>query len=117
MELGAILEAFGESDFEETLEDFGSNLEDRLGGITEDIATRECDVSHVVESTHHTVVGTSLSCPGQHGDIITLVAPEISKFTLMTYQSIPVPPATIGLSYLIGDAASSAATEWQMHNL
>ena len=36
--LETIGEAFGESNFESTLEAFGENLEDRLGSITEDIA-------------------------------------------------------------------------------
>ncbi len=111
MELGAIVEAFGESDFEETLEDFGSNLEDRLGGITEDIAYQNAMFHMWWSPTHHTVVGTSLVVQDNMETWYTLVGPEISEVYSDDDVSVDTgaAPATIGLNYLIGDAASSAA--------
>ena len=110
MELGAIVEAFGESDFEETLEDFGSNLEDRLGGITEDIAYQNAMFHMWWSPTHHTVVGTSLVVQDNMETWYTLVGPEISEvYSDDVSVDTGAAPATIGLNYLIGDAASSAA--------
>ena len=112
MELGAILEAFGESDFEETLEDFGSNLEDRLGGITEDIAYTDAQFMMWWSPTHHTVVGTSLVVQDNMETWYTLVGPEISEvYSDDISVDTGAAPATIGLNYLIGNAASSAAVE------
>ena len=114
MELGAILEAFGESDFEDTLEDFGSNLEDRLGGITEDIAYTDSLFIMWWSPTHHTVVGTSLVVQDNMETWYTLVGPQISEvYTDEVTVDTGAAPATIGLNYLIGDAASSAAVEME----
>ena len=110
MELGAILEAFGESDFEETLENFGSNLEDRLGGISEDIAYTDVEFMMWWSPTHHTVVGTSLVVQDNMETWYTLVGPQISEvYTDEVSVDTGAAPTTIGLNYLIGDAASSAA--------
>ncbi len=112
MELGTILEAFGESDFEDTLEDFGSNLEDRLGGITEDIAYTDAQFMMWWSPTHHTVVGTSLVVQDNMETWYTLVGPQVSEvYSDEVSVNTGAPPVTIGLNYLIGDAASSAAVE------
>ncbi|CAI8195229.1 MAG: Uncharacterised protein [Methanobacteriota archaeon] len=112
MELGAILEAFGESDFEETLEDFGSNLEDRLGDITEDIAYTDAQFMMWWSPSHHTVVGASLVVADNMDTWYTLVGPQISEvYSDEVSVNTGAPPVTIGLNYLIGGAASSAATD------
>jgi len=112
MELGAILEAFGESDFEDTLEDFGSNLEDRLGDITEDIAYTDAQFMMWWSPSHHTVVGASLVVADNMDTWYTLVGPQISEvYSDEVSVNTGAPPVSIGLNYLIGDAASSAATD------
>lgn len=112
MELGAILEAFGESDFEETLEDFGSNLEDRLGDITEDIAYTDAQFMMWWSPSHHTVVGASLVVADNMDTWYTLVGPQISEvYSDEVSVNTGAPPVSIGLNYLIGGAASSAATD------
>ena len=112
MELGAILEAFGESDFEDTLEDFGSNLEDRLGDITEDIAYTDAQFMMWWSPSHHTVVGASLVVADNMDTWYTLVGPQISEvYSDEVSVNTGAPPVSIGLNYLIGGAASSAATD------
>ena len=112
MELGAILEAFDESDFEDTLEDFGSNLEDRLGDITEDIAYTDAQFMMWWSPSHHTVVGASLVVADNMDTWYTLVGPQISEvYSDEVSVNTGAPPVSIGLNYLIGGAASSAATD------
>ncbi len=112
MELGAIVEAFGESDFEDTLEDFGSNLEDRLGDITEDIAYTDAQFMMWWSPSHHTVVGASLVVADNMDTWYTLVGPQISEvYSDEVSVNTGAPPVSIGLNYLIGGAASSAATD------
>lgn len=108
--LGTIGEAFGESNFESTLEAFGENLEDRLGSITEDIAYTNANFAMLWSPTHHTVVGVALGVSDNMDTWYTLVGPEVVEIYDDEINYSPsTPPATIGLTYYIGSAAEEAA--------
>ena len=109
-ELQTIGEAFGESNFESTLEAFGENLEDRLGSITEDIAYTDANFVMLWSPTHHTVVGVALGVSDNMDTWYTLVGPEVVEMYDDEINYSPsTPPATIGLTYYIGSAAEEAA--------
>jgi len=109
-ELQTIGEAFGESNFESTLEAFGENLEDRLGSITEDIAYTDANFAMLWSPTHHTVVGVALGVSDNMDTWYTLVGPEVVEvYDDEINYSPSTPPATIGLTYYIGSAAEEAA--------
>jgi len=109
-ELQTIGEAFGESNFESTLEAFGENLEDRLGSITEDIAYTNANFAMLWSPTHHTVVGVALGVSDNMDTWYTLVGPEVVEMYNDDINYSPsTPPATIGLNYYIGSAAEEAA--------
>lgn len=108
--LETIGEAFGESNFESTLEAFGENLEDRLGSITEDIAYTGANFVMLWSPSHHTVVGVSLAVSDNMDTWYTLVGPEVVEMYNDEINYSPsTPPATIGLTYYIGSAAEEAA--------
>ena len=108
--LQTIGEAFGESNFESTLEAFGENLEDRLGSITEDIAYTGANFAMLWSPTHHTVVGVALGVSDNMDTWYTLVGPEVVAIYDDDINYSPsTPPATIGLTYYIGSAAEEAA--------
>lgn len=108
--LQTIGEAFGESNFESTLEAFGENLEDRLGSITEDIAYTGANFVMLWSPSHHTVVGVSLAVSDNMDTWYTLVGPEVVEMYNDEINYSPsTPPATIGLTYYIGSAAEEAA--------
>lgn len=109
-ELQTIGEAFGESNFESTLEAFGENLEDRLGSITEDIAYTDANFAMLWSPTHHTVVGVALGVSDNMDTWYTLVGPEVVEMYDDEINYSPsTPSATIGLTYYIGSAAEEAA--------
>ncbi len=109
-ELQTIGEAFGESNFESTLEAFGENLEDRLGSITDDIAYTNANFAMLWSPTHHTVVGVALGVSDNMDTWYTLVGPEVVEMYNDEINYSPsTPPATIGLNYYIGSAAEEAA--------
>jgi hypothetical protein len=108
--LETIGEAFGESNFEATLEAFGENLEDRLGSITEDIAYTDANFVMLWSPSHHTVVGAALVVSDNMDTWYTLVGPEVVEvYDDEINYSPSTPPATIGLTYYIGSAAEEAA--------
>ena len=108
--LQTIGEAFGESNFESTLEAFGENLEDRLGSITEDIAYTGANFAMLWSPSHHTVVGVALAVSDNMDTWYTLVGPEVVEMYNDDINYSPsTPPATIGLTYYIGSAAEEAA--------
>ena len=108
--LETIGEAFGESNFQSTLEAFGENLEDRLGSITEDIAYTGANFAMLWSPTHHTVVGVALGVSDNMDTWYTLVGPEVVEIYDDEINYSPsTPPATIGLVYYMGSAAEDAA--------
>ena len=108
--LETIGEAFGESNFQSTLEAFGENLEDRLGSITEDIAYTEANFAMLWSPTHHTVVGVALGVSDNMDTWYTLVGPEVvDVYSDDMNYSPSTPPATISLTYYMGSAAEAAA--------
>ena len=108
--LETIGEAFGESNFQSTLEAFGENLEDRLGSITEDIAYTDANFAMLWSPTHHTVVGVALGVSDNMDTWYTLVGPEVVEMYDDEINYSPsTPSATIGLVYYMGSAAEDAA--------
>jgi hypothetical protein len=108
--LETIGEAFGESNFQSTLEAFGENHGDRLGSITEDIAYTGANFAMLWSPTHHTVVGVALGVSDNMDTWYTLVGPEVVEMYDDEINYSPsTPSATIGLIYYMGSAAEDAA--------
>jgi hypothetical protein len=96
--LEAIINAFGDSTIESTMEAFGENLEDRLGNYEEDLAYVDADARMLWSEELGKCVGFQILVADEDENWYTLVGPES--------DALPAAPILTSIEYIIGGSSA-----------